>query len=172
MGNRFRNRFTTLAILALLAILTGCSTVLYQANGEYIEGESSRRILLQWEAQRYHIPFIDTAVDYGSVSLQVECMEDLLLDHKSDPNLGLVFLELPQDYRLVVDAPELRAGNHLICAKLNDNQSIEDLIGAETVKLLILCESRFNSLFIPASLEGYSLNVSSGGLEETLGCDI
>ena len=172
MRKHIRSRVRALACTASLVLVTGCSTVLYQANGEYFDGGTSRRILLQWEAQEYHIPFVDANVDYGSVSLQAECVADVLLDRRDDPDLGLIFLELPQYFRLVPGAPELRVGNYLVCAKLDEEQSIEDAIGAESVQLLVLCESRTNDPFLPASLAGYALSVSSHGSEETLGCDI
>lgn len=171
MQQTLRSRVIPIAFSVSLIVASGCSTVLYRANGEYIDDGESRRILLQWQAQKYHIPFSSATVDYGSVSLQAECIVDTFLDHHNDPDLGLIFLELPQDYNLVDGAPELRTGNYIVCAKLDGNQSIEDLISAETVELLVLCESRSNASSLPASLEGYVLTVSSGGLEETLGCD-
>jgi hypothetical protein len=155
-----------------LLLMAACSTVLYQANGEYVDEQNqSRRILVQWEAQKYYIPFVDADVDYGSASLQVECMPDVFLDRKSNEEEGFVFVERAQEFKLVAGAPEIRIGNFLVCARFESKRSIEELSVADKARLQVLCESRHNIPFLPPSLEGYQLNIDQPDKkEETLTC--
>jgi hypothetical protein len=159
-------------LVGTLLLMSACSTVLYQANGEYTDEQNrSRRILVQWEAQKYYIPFVDADVDYGSTSLQVECLPDVFVDSRSDAKQGFVFVERPQDFRLAAGAPEDRIGNFLVCARFMGNVSIDELSAADKARLLVLCESKFNIPFLPPSLAGYELSVDQAdGEEETLTC--
>ena len=160
----------TLLLIWLISV-AGCSTALYQASGEYIDSESrSREILLQWKAQKYYIPFVETDVDYGSISLQAECMEDVLMDHRNEEELGLVFVERPQEFRLAPGAPNYRLGNYRVCAMFEGSPSIELIIKSDQVDLLILCESKHNVPFIAATEGGYPLSISEGEEERTLLC--
>ena len=168
---RFIDHLPLVAITSLLLFTSACSTVQYQANGEYVDDQTrSRRILMQWEAQKYYIPFVDADVDYGSVSLQVECLADVFLDHRNDENQGFVFVERSQFFRLAAGAPDVRIDNFLVCASFVDNRSIEELSDAYEARLLVLCESKTEIPFLPPSLTGYALSIEQGKTEETLIC--
>lgn len=172
MNSSSTSRTTRLVALVSLAILTsGCSTVLYQASGTYEDADSqNREILLQWSAQKYYIPGVNADVDYGSVSLQAECMPDVLLDHKNDDELGFVFVELPQDYSLADGAPDHRIENFRVCAMFDGEPSIEELSKADDARLQILCEPRFPSPFLAPDLVGYRLTINEGETTRTLEC--
>jgi hypothetical protein len=160
-----------LAALCLLILTTGCSTVLYQASGSYEDAASEdREILLQWSAQKYYIPFVNPDVDYGSVSLQAECLADVFLDHKNDREHGFVFVERPNDFSPSEGAPEIRIDDFLVCAKFGGGPSIEELSTADTAKLQILCEPKFPAPFLAPSLTGYSLTIAQGKTLRTLEC--
>jgi hypothetical protein len=162
---------TLLACLCLTVLTTGCSTVLYQASGTYEDDESlDREILLQWKAQKYYIPFVNADVDYGSVSLQAECLPDVLLDHKNSEEHGFVFVERPNDYSLADGAPDHRIGNNRICAKFDGNLSIEQLSKDDETRLQILCEPRFPAPFLAPNLVGYMLTITEGQIMRTLEC--
>jgi hypothetical protein len=173
MNTKHITRHLTRAILVgTLVLMTACSTVLYQANGEYIDDQNkARRIMVQWKAQEYHLPFIDADVDYGSSSLQVECLPDVFLDSRSDEKLGFVFVERPQEFRLAAGSPEKRIGNFLVCASFKSNQPIDELSIADKARLQVLCESKFDTPFLPPNLAGYELSIDQvAEKEETLTC--
>ena len=157
--------------VSLITALAGCSTVQYQGRGHYTDpGQQSRQILLQWEAQEYYIPFIDAEVDYGSVSLQAECVPDIFLDRRDHEEHGMVFVERPQQYRLAPGAPDIRIGNFLVCAKLKGSQSLEQAGQSDSVDLLMFCESKEGLTTLPANLDGYALAITEGQAESTLLC--
>lgn len=169
-----RNRPLSVLVPALVLVIagTGCTTALYQARGTYTgDTQPARELMLQWEAQEYLIPFVTDDVDYGSVSLQAECVLDVFLDFENHPELGLIFKERSGDFRLVEDAPEIPVGNFIVCAKLAEGQSLADLDPGDTVQLQVFCESRFDSgSSLPASLDGHKLDVAKAETETTLGC--
>jgi hypothetical protein len=169
---RFIHLLQRAILVNTLLLISACSTVLYQANGEYIdEHNKNRRILVQWEAQKYYIPFVDADVDYGSTSLQVECLSDVFLDSKSDEEQGFIFVERPQDFRLAGDSPEIRIGNFLVCASFVSKLPINELSVADNARLQVLCESKFDIPFLPPSLVGYELSIDQAEIkEETLLC--
>lgn len=159
------------ALVALAILTTGCSTVLYQASGTYEDADSrDREILLQWSAQKYYIPGVNADVDYGSVSLQAECIPDVLLDHRDDAELGFVFVERTQDYSLADGAPDHRIGNFRVCAMFDGAPSIEDLSEADEARLQVLCEPRFASPFLAPDLVGYPITIDEGETTRTLEC--
>ena len=160
------------AVLASwVASSAGCTTALYQASGEYVDADShSREILLQWKAQKYYIPFVNAEVDHGSISLQAECMPDVLLDHKNSKAYGLVFVERLQDYRLAPGAADYRLGNYRVCAMFDERPPIEVIGKSPEVDLLILCESKHNVPFLTANESGYPLTIAEGKEERTLSC--
>ena len=165
---RFAHR---IALAAIFVFAGGCSTVLYQATGQYEdENAQPREILLQWQSQKYYIPFVNADVDYGSVSLQAECLQDVFLDRRSDEEHGFVFVELPQDFSLAEGAPDIRIGNFRVCAKFDGGPSIEDLGKADETALQILCESRFDATFLASNLTGYPLTITRGESQRTLLC--
>lgn len=165
------NRFRWVQAACLIVAVAGCSTVQYQGHGQYSDAsQQSREVLLQWEAQIYYIPFIDADVDYGSVSLQAECISDVLLDHRNDEEHGLVFVERPQDYRLAPGAPDFRIGNFLVCAKLKESQSLEQAGQSDSVDLLVFCESKDGLDTLPTNLDGYALEIIEAQAESTLLC--
>lgn len=159
-------------LVGTLVFMTACSTALYQGNGEYVDEQNkSRRILVQWEAQKYYIPFIDADVDYGSSSLQVECLPDVFLDSKSDEKHGFVFVERRQDFRLATGSPEISIGNFLVCARFDSKKPIDELSIADKARLQVLCESKFSVPFLPPNLTGYELSIDQvDKKEETLTC--
>lgn len=165
------NGFHRAHVACLLVAVAGCSTVQFQGHGQYTDAnQQSRAILLQWEAQKYYIPFIEADIDYGSVSLQAECIPDALLDRRNDEEHGLVFVERTQDFQTVPGAPDIRIGNYLVCAKLKDGQALEQLGQSDNVDLLVYCESKFGLETLPTNLEGYSLEISEVQEEATLLC--
>lgn len=168
--NRQLESFILLLVLAFAG--TGCTTTLYQARGTYsADTEPSRELMLQWEAQDYFIPFVADDVDYGSVSLQAECVLDVFLDFENHPEHGLIFKERPRDFNLAEGAPKIEVGNFIVCAKLGEGQSLAELDHGDTVALEILCESRLSGTSsLPSRPEGYALTVAEGESEETLGC--
>lgn len=164
-------RIGTILVVGLVAVLAGCSTVLYQGHGQYADPDGkSGAILLEWKAQKYYFPFVDADVDYGSVSLQAECKPDIFLDDKEHAEHGLVFVERPQDYRLVPGAPDIRIGNFLVCAKLKGGQSLEQAGRTERIDLQVLCEAKSGLETLPANLDGYGLAVAEARTERTLLC--
>ena len=168
---RFIDLLQRIAIAGALTLVTACSTVLYQANGEYIdEQDRSRRILMQWEAQKYYIPFVNADVDTGSVSLQAECLPDVLLDFRDDEAQGFVFVERPQFFKLAAGSADVRIGNFLVCASFAGKQSIEELSDTEEARLLVLCEPKAGEPFLPPNLAGYPLRIEQAETEETLLC--
>lgn len=168
--NRRPSTLVTLLVLAFAG--TGCTTVLYQARGTYTDdAESSRELMLQWEAQDYFIPFLADDVDYGSASLQAECVLDVFLDFENHPEHGLIFKERPRDFELVENAPRIEVGNFIVCAKLGSGQSLAELEPGETVELQVFCERRAGpESTLPASVGGYRLVVIEAETETTLGC--
>jgi len=170
-ANRFARILNQAITVSLLLLTTGCATVLYQASGSYTDDSAtSREILLQWKAQKYYIPFVEADVDYGSVSLQAECLQDVLLDHRSDAEHGFVFVELPQEFGLADGAPDYRIGNFRICATFDGGPSIEEISKADQTSLQILCESRFDAPFLASNLNGYPLTITEGDSVRTLKC--
>jgi len=160
-----------IGISSFLLFLSGCSTVLYQASGHYEDEDAqTREILLQWQAQKYHIPFVKAEVDYGSVSLQAECLPDVFLDHRSDAEHGFVFVERRQDYSLAEGAPDIMIGNFRVCAMFDGNPSIEDMSKTGDTALQILCEPRFDDAFLASNLIGYPLSIAEGESQRTLVC--
>lgn len=165
------NRLRSILLVSLITALAGCSTVPYRGTGHYTDSDQkSRQILLQWEAQKYYIPFMDADVDYGSVSLQAECKPDVLLDHRNHEEHGMVFVERPQQYKLAPGAPDIRIDNFLVCAKLKGSQSLEQAGQSGSVDLLVLCESKDGLATLPPTLDGYPLKISEGQAESTLLC--
>lgn len=159
--------------LVLAFVGTGCTTALYQARGTYAaDTEPSRELMLQWEVQDYFIPFVANDVDYGSVSLQAECVLDVFLDSETDPEHGgLIFKERPRDFDLAEGAPRIEVDNFIVCAKLGEEQSLAELDPGDTVALEVLCENRSSGAnSLPARPDGYALTVVEGESEETLGC--
>ena len=174
-GQRLFEQLRSAVLVGALAFVTACSTVLYQADGQYTDDQNqSRKILLQWKAQIYYIPFVDADVDYGSVSLQAECLPDVFLDSRSNEQTGFVFVERPQDFKLAPGSPETRMGNFLVCASLASKRPISELSAADQARLQVLCEPKFNIPFLPPSQSGYELEINraeSGKKEiETLLC--
>lgn len=156
-------------VCTVLLLAGGCSTVLYQGTGSYSDDEGvPREILLQWSAQKYFL--FPNRVDYGSVSLQAECVDDVFLDHRNDPTYGFIFVERPQDYRPAPGAPTLRLGNDLICAHMSDNRQLRRINRRTGARLVVLCESRTGASSLPPNLNGYVLTVDEGESQKTLLC--
>jgi hypothetical protein len=104
------------------------------------------------------------------VSLQAECLADVLLDHKNSEEHGFVFVERPNDYALADDAPDYRIENDRICAMFDGNPSIEQLSKDDQTKLQILCKPRFPATFLPPNLVGYPLAIAEGEAVRKLEC--
>lgn len=161
----------TLFLLGLSVFASGCSTVLYQASGTYQdEAAQDREILVQWSAQKYYIPFVNADVDYGSVSLQAECLADVLLDHRDSEDLGFVFVERPNDFSLAEGAPDHRIGNFRVCAMFDGGPSMEEISKEDATSLLVFCEPRFPGPFLAPSLSGYQLTIDEVEAVRTLEC--
>jgi hypothetical protein len=170
-ASTIRKNTGILAALCLAIATTGCTTVLYQASGSYEDADSeNREILLQWSAQKYYIPFVNPDVDYGSVSLQAECLADVFLDHKVSGEHGFVLVERPNDFSPADGAPDIRIDNFLVCAKFDGGPSIEELSKADTARLQILCEPKFPAPFLAPNLSGYPLTIAEGRTIRTLEC--
>ena len=166
---RFIGSLKLVVVGSWLLLLTSCSTVLYQASGHYVDDKAkSREILMQWEAQKYYIPFVDA--NYGSVSLQAECMQDVFLDFRDNEEYGFIFIERVQDFGLATGAPDLRVDNFRVCVKSKGNRSMEEISNADDVELLVFCEPKVGDSFLPTNLDGYSLSIAQGESEETLEC--
>jgi len=170
-AKRFIRSLKLAVVTGSLLLFAGCSSVHYQASGVYTDDQAqSRKILMQWEAQEYYIPFVEAEVDYGSISLQAECMQDVFLDFRDDEKYGFIFVERAQFFKAAAGAPELRVDNYLVCARFEGNRSIEEISGADNVQLLVLCESKAGDSFLPPKVDGYSLSIRPGETEETLLC--
>jgi len=170
-GKRFIRSLKLAVVTGSLLLLAGCSSSLYQASGVYTDDQAhSRKILMQWEAQEYYIPFVEAKVDYGSISLQAECMQDVFLDYRDDEKYGFIFVERANFFKPAMGVPELHVDNFLVCAKFEGNRSIEEISGADNVRLFVLCESTAGNSFLPPKLSGYSLSIRPGETKETLHC--
>lgn len=149
------------AVLLLLAFTSGCTNIIYQGQGFYLDQqEQEKQVVLQWKAQKYYIPFIPNKVEYGSVSLQAECIDDLLLDHVNHEQHGLIFLERPNDFSLAQGSPEIRIDNYIVCAQLQGGISLADMSIGDELEFLVYCEAKDeDSPILPVNLDGYGLQV-------------
>jgi len=159
--------------LIIVFSIAGCTNAIYQGRGSFQdEMGNSRTVLLQWKAQKYYIPFIKKDVDYGSLSLQAECIDNLLLDYENNKEYGLVFKERPQFYKLIEGAPNIRLGNFIVCAKLNDNRRLGELHENDLTRLGVFCEAKPGEpAILPPNIEGYPLQIAEGDKEITLICE-
>jgi len=158
--------------LCFSLLLSACSTQIYQAMGKYEDGSGiDRRVLIQWKAQKYYIPLVSPEIDYGSVSFQAECIQDVFLDHDNHTEFGLIFKERAQEFRRIENAPIINVGNYIVCAKLKNNESLSDIKVGDDVKLEVLCEAKSTlTPMLQANLDGYQLKTSEVDTELVLGC--
>lgn len=157
-------------VILVVLFLSGCTSVIYQGRGHYPANQpQSKEVMLQWKAQKYYIPFFTNQVDYGSVSVQAEKIPDLFLDYENHQEYGLVFKERRQDFRLIDQAPEIRIGNYIVCAKLKDRKTLDDVQDRDVVTMLVFCEPKPGAPeIVPPTLEGYKLDIMESKKEENL----
>lgn len=158
--------------LLIAFLVSGCSTKIYQAKGEYQDSSGvDRSVLIQWKAQKYYLPLVAPDVDYGSVSFQAECIRDVFLDHVNHTQYGLIFKERIQEFRRVENAPKINVGNYIVCAKLKENKSLSDIAVGDDVRLQVLCEAKSTTTpMLRADLDGYVLRAREVDKEQVLGC--
>ena len=159
--------------LIIVFAVAGCTNAIYQGRGSFQdEMGNNRTVLLQWKAQKYYIPFIKKDVDYGSVSLQAECIENLMLDYENNKEYGLVFKERAQFYNLVEGAPDIKLGNFIVCAKLTDSRELGKLGENDLTRLGVFCVAKQGEpAILPPNIEGYPLQIAEGDEEITLICN-
>ncbi len=162
-----------LLIAGLLSLTASCSNKIFQGHGQYNDDTGkTRAILLQWKAQTYHIPFIDAEVDYGSVSLQTECFKGGLLDHENNSQYGLIFKERPQDFKVVANAPKIKVGNFIVCAKLKKGLSLPQLNPGDSVTIETFCAAKPGiEPIMAANPEGYTLAIKVSEKETSIDCN-
>lgn len=161
-------------ILAALVLLTSaCANQTFQGTGKYKdETGAEKKVLLEYKAQVYYIPLVDSQVDYGSISLKAQCISNDLLDGKNNKEHGLVFLERPQQFKLIEGAPNLRLNNFIVCAKLKNGDSLEGVSSGDTITLATYCEAKNdNTPIIPANIEGYVLAITTIDEVKPLPCE-
>lgn len=73
-----------------------------------------------------------------------------------------------QDFRLAAGSPQVRLGNFLVCARFASKRSIDELSAADSARLQVLCESKFNIPFLPPNLPGYELSVDQADKKEVI----
>ena len=163
-------------IIVFSLLVVACSTKQYHAAGQYTDATGAdRKIILQWKSQEYYFPLVEAEVDYGSVSLQAECLNNVLLDYENHAQYGLVFKERVQDFQLVENAPIIKIGNYIVCAKLKKGMQLKDMLLGDAVILDVYCESKFSDTpSLQANLNGYHLVIKEGETkkQESLDCPV
>lgn len=157
----------------LVLLTTGCANHNFEGTGNYVdENGAEKKVVLAYKAQVYYIPFVNSEVDYGSISLKAQCIDNDLLDGKNNDEHGLVFLERPQQYKLAEGAPSIRVGNYRVCAQLKSGESLEQINSGDTVTLSTYCQAKNNNpAIIPANVEGYMLTVNTVDEVKPLPCN-
>ena len=151
---------STILSFLFVFVVSGCSTSIYHGKGDYVDSAGkNREILLEWMAQDYWL--LDNDVDYGSISLQVECMNDVLLDGTVTQEYGLVFKERSQDFTVVLPMQKIKINNFIICAKFGDKGTLEELDEGDTENLEVYCKAKPGvGEMLPVNQVGYTLSIS------------
>jgi len=160
----FKMQITVVVVL----LISGCSSVSYQARGVYnTEENKERELLLQWKAQKYYIPFLGNDIDYGSYSFQEECRPNVLQDTVDGDQYGFAFKERGQNFTVISGTP-IQVGNHIICAKTKDDMTLSEIKSGDELLFEVLCKARRMAPITPAGI--YTLKVTESEEAGKLEC--